>query len=116
MTTRKSNLVVEREGGNWRVSGVFDLMECYFGHPEEDLVRAVRDYVNIGLPGCARAFLRSYLANRAPESGFGERWRIHMLRDCLLIWHFGRRRDWPFPPRQSFRQWAEPFVSVDPLQ
>jgi aminoglycoside phosphotransferase (APT) family kinase protein len=113
---KEGNVVAERDGENWRVGGVFDLMECYFGHPEEDLVRAVWDYVNTGLRSCAREFLRSYLAMRPPESGFRERWHIHMLRDCLLIWHFGRRRDWPFPPRQTFRQWAEPFVSFDPLE
>jgi fructosamine-3-kinase len=91
-------------------------MECYFGHSEEDLVRAVWDYVSSGHPGRASEFLRSYFAVRPPWSGFRERWRVHMLRDCLLIWHFGRRRGSPFPPRQSFRQWAEPFVSIDPLE
>jgi hygromycin-B 7''-O-kinase len=113
---KEGNLVVHRDGGAWRVSGVFDLMECYFGHPEEDLVRAVWDYLSNGRGDCAREFLRRYLAERAPESGFRERWRIHMLRDCLLIWHFGRRRDWAFPSGQSFRQWAEPFLSFDPLE
>jgi hygromycin-B 7''-O-kinase len=113
---KEGNVVLEEENGDWRVAGVFDLMECYFGHPEEDLVRAVLDYASSGHPGRVRHFLRSYFAARPPRTGLRERWRVHMLRDCLLIWHFGRQRGWPLTPRQSFRQWAEPFVSIDPLE
>jgi hygromycin-B 7''-O-kinase len=113
---KEGNVVVQREGSSWRVGGVFDLMECCFGNPEEDLVWAVWDYVSTGRPGCAREFIRSYVAKQSAQGGFRERWRIHMLRDCLLIWHFGRRRDWPFPQGQSFKQWAEPYVSIDPLE
>jgi hygromycin-B 7''-O-kinase len=66
---KEGNVVVEEENGEWRVVGVFDLMECYFGHPEEDLVRAVWDYVSSGHAGRAREFLRSYFVAHPPQDG-----------------------------------------------
>lgn len=125
------NVVLQPEGDSWHVSGVFDLMECYFGHPEEDLVRQVAFYELPGQhahPGSSlpAAFVRAYTEVRTLQPGFRERFRINMLRDCLLIWEFTLRegsanpavaphvRKW-FDPVRGFRIFAEPYVSLNPF-
>jgi hypothetical protein len=99
-------------------------MECYFGDPEEDLVRTVFDHGSrLSLttatsagpgPGDANtpwpaAFVAAYVEQRPPRPGFRQRYVINMLRDCLLIWNFRSRNALP-REGETFRAWAEPFV------
>lgn len=44
---KEANLVAERRGDGWRVSGVFDLMEAHFGDPEADLQRLCSVYADL---------------------------------------------------------------------
>jgi hypothetical protein len=106
-------------------------MECYFGDPDEDLVRQIVFYELPGQhadPGSdlPAAFIRAYTEVRPLRPGFRERFRINMLRDCLLIWEFGIRaapsipavaahaQKW-FDPYRGFRAFAESYVSLDPF-
>jgi hygromycin-B 7''-O-kinase len=118
---KQSNVVLAREDDVWRVSGVFDLAEAYFGDPEEDLVRSVFDYISTSLngearshqPQRARAFLQAYRLARPPRPGFRERFQLYMLRDCALIWEWLHWKPDLTPHGRSFREWAEPCVSFD---
>jgi hygromycin-B 7''-O-kinase len=112
---KEGNVVVEREATRWRVSGVFDLMECYFGDGEEDLVRSALDYRASGRDEYARAFISAYALNRPLRAGFRQRFIINMLHDCLLIWRYRKANGPAFAPGLSFRVWAEPFVTLDPF-
>jgi aminoglycoside phosphotransferase (APT) family kinase protein len=106
---KEGNTVFERQGGGWRVGGVFDLMECYIGDPEEDLARPMFDHPP-GTPERTRAFIRAYRSAADLRAGYRERFKVYMLRDCLLMWQFGQRNGGWFPPGQRFRPWAEPYV------
>jgi hygromycin-B 7''-O-kinase len=116
---KESNVVLGRGENGWRVDGVFDLAEAYFGDPEEDLARPVLDYISPSLgkdarphqPEKAHEFLRAYYQARRPRAGFRERFQLYMLRDCLLIWEWLHQRPDSTAYTASFREWAEPCVS-----
>jgi aminoglycoside phosphotransferase (APT) family kinase protein len=112
---KEANCVFQREGKGWAVSGVFDLMECYFGDPEEDLVRAIGGYGTRNL-GRARSFLDGYRSAAGLRPGQEERFCIYMLRDCLLLWEYGQRNKIWFGAEMTFRTWAGPYVELRPFR
>ncbi|MFB3892691.1 MAG: phosphotransferase family protein [Phycisphaerae bacterium] len=84
------NMVASRDGNDWRISGLFDLMECYFGDGESDLARQATCFLH--QPGGAdlvREFGRGYRDIRPLRGGFEERIRLHILRDRLIMWDYG---------------------------
>jgi hygromycin-B 7''-O-kinase len=108
---KPNNLLCERAPSGWRVRGVVDLGEGYFGDPEEDLVRCVATFAPIQL-GCVRPFVAAYAKRRPLRPAHPERYRIYQLIDRLVMWEYGQRNRLWFPPEQRFRSFAEHFVSV----
>ena len=108
-----SNTVIERRNGGWRVTGVFDLMEAYFGDGEEDLCRTAAWFMNQegGMP-LAQEFVRAYTQGRPPRPGFKERFPIYMLSDRVGIWAYGIKHGW-FKNFSSLRAWAENSLCTD---
>lgn len=109
------NVLVDRVAGAWQVSGVFDLMEYYFGDGEADLMRMVASSLDGGRPldtQLAAAFGRAYYERRPPRPGFAARYEAYMARDRLIAWEFGTRPGvgW-FPEGQTFRGYAERYVT-----
>jgi hygromycin-B 7''-O-kinase len=108
------NLLVNRRHGSWWVSGLFDLMEYYFGDREADLMRLIAVYLEQDQQQgvhLAHAFASTYLRHKPAPEGFAERYALYMLRDRLIAWEYGTRpgNNW-FAPGQSFRDYAEPFT------
>jgi len=86
---KEQNTAVSCAAHGWHVTGVFDLMEGFFGDGEMDLVRSVAGYVEED-PRCAQAFLTAYVEHMPPRHGFAERFAVYMLRDRLIV--LARRR------------------------
>ncbi|MDN3352029.1 phosphotransferase [Actinomadura sp. DC4] len=109
---KEGNLVVAQDGGRWRVSGVFDLAESYFGDGEADLARTVCSYLDED-PDLARAFLDAYVTAHPPRAGFAERTTAYLLLDRALLWEFFQRNglSW-WPESWTFRAWAERYLSL----
>ncbi|GCE03774.1 phosphotransferase family protein [Dictyobacter aurantiacus] len=107
----KHNLVVERLHGQWRVSGVFDLMGLFFGNSEMDLARPVATLLEED-KSRAELFLQAYHQAHQIRSGFASRFAMYMLMDRLVIWAFAKssQKRW-WDESLTFQQWAEPFVS-----
>ena len=108
------NVLVDRMHGVWQVTGLFDLMEYYFGDGEADLMRTIAIYLDSEpLHGMqlAQTFGTSYLEQRPPRPGFAKRYALYMLRDRLIAWEYGTRPavQW-FPEGQSLRDYAEPYT------
>ncbi|CAN5709837.1 hypothetical protein BH10CHL1_BH10CHL1_28040 [soil metagenome] len=108
------NVLVDRVHGAWQVTGLFDLMEYYFGNGEADLMRLIAIYLDEGQhhdTRLAQAFGMAYLDNRLVRPGFAERYKLFMVRDRLIVWEYGTRpgNDW-FPEGQSFRDYAERYT------
>lgn len=114
-----NNVVVQRRQGEWRVSGLFDLMEYYFGNGEADLMRLTAVYLaEGGTLGArlARAFITAYLEQRPASADFEERFELFMLRDRLIVWQYGTRPEvkW-FSKGETFRHYAEPYLKSHSL-
>ncbi len=90
---REGNLLVDRDGARWRVKGVFDLFEGYFGDGEEDLPRAFARYASCDLEA-AEAFLCGYAANQSLRPGAMERFALYSLSDAMTFWSYGLQQNW----------------------
>ncbi len=109
---REGNMVLQEFAGEWRVSGLFDLMEGFFGDGEVDLSRASAIFGGDG-PDVFRAFIDTYLELRPPREGFAERFRVYMLEDCLTIWSYFQKHDAPWIRKYtSLRDFAEKSVML----
>jgi Ser/Thr protein kinase RdoA (MazF antagonist) len=106
----EGNVVAQRTGDGWRVSGVFDLQGCRAGDGEVDLARLTAAYSRHGRDVVA-AFLNAYFAHRPMRDGFAERMRLYMLTDRLIFWEYGQRNRVWFTPGMTFRAWAEEYVA-----
>jgi hygromycin-B 7''-O-kinase len=109
-----NNVVIGRVRDEWRVTGLFDLMEYYFGDGEADLVRLTAIYLDEEQPygtQLAQAFSMAYVKKIPVRSGFAERYKLYMLRDRLIVWEYGKRPGvgW-FPAAWSFRDYAERYM------
>jgi aminoglycoside phosphotransferase (APT) family kinase protein len=89
---KEANLTVEKEGQNWRVSGVFDLMEALFGDGELDLVRQLAAYLEEDFT-LAKSFLAGYRRDADLRTGASERLRVYLLYDRLVVWEYFHRPD-----------------------
>ena len=83
---KPGNMVVERTNGKWRVSGLFDLMESIFGHPEADISRLCAVYIGKGRNDLAYTFINAY----SPDDvdGFIKRFPLFIIHDRSLIWEY----------------------------
>jgi hygromycin-B 7''-O-kinase len=107
------NVTFEQTHGLWRVSGVFDLMEAFFGDREMDLSRQTALYLEED-PALARTFLSAYLELLPARPGFQDRFPAYMLLDRLVVWEYAQRpHHEPWLPRGlTLREWAEPYTAA----
>ncbi len=109
---KDGNVVAERTSGGWRVNGVFDLGEAYIGDGEYDLARAACEYHLFARAESVQAFVAAYTAARPPRAGFAERLALYIVADRLILWEYGQRNRIWFKEGVSFREFAEPYVSL----
>lgn len=109
---KEGNAVAECTDGVWRISGVFDLMEPYFGDGEADLSRSVAIYAGQDL-ALARAFVQAYVSGRPLRPGFAERFPIYMLLDRMIIWQFAQRHGVWWDERLTLREWASRYTLLE---
>ena len=102
---KDGNMCVDKLDSQWRVTGLFDLMEGRFGHPLEDLPRQYATYLDSQRPGCAAAFLAGYGVTKEDIALFD----LFMLIDRLIVWEFGVREGKDWFEGKSFLEWSEPY-------
>jgi hygromycin-B 7''-O-kinase len=110
---KPGNMVVEKINGKWRVSGLFDLMESSFGHPEADISRLFGVYIGEGRNDLAYTFINAY----SPDDveGFIKRFPLFMFHDRAIAWEYVQRNDVSWWDKSlNFRQWIEEFLVIDP--
>ena len=113
---KEGNAVAECREGIWRISGVFDYMEPYFGDGEADLPRQTAAYADENVE-LAREFVGAYMAqmdecSRSFRPGLAERFPVYMLLDRLIIWEFGQRCGVWWDARLTLQEWASPHTSL----
>ena len=111
---KPGNMVVDRVDGRWQVTGLFDLMEASFGHPEADISRLWTVYVASGRDDLAYAFLNAYLPATVNVDRFVQRFPLFMLHDRAIIWEWVQRtgRAW-WDRRWTFREWSGRFLRIE---
>lgn len=105
------NVLVERAGAGWRVSGVVDLMTADFGDPAADLPRLACQYLDT-VPALAGAFIGAWRAASAGPPPRRDRAALLIALERLLIWDYFTRpgTDPKLAPGQTFSRWAESYV------
>jgi len=111
-----NNTLAELLDGQWRITGVVDLMMMSIGDGEDDLPRQVAVYVSNGRPDLAAIYISTYLDRRPPRPGFAERAAVYMLDDRVDVWEYGQRHpdstaSW-FDHSLTLRQWCEPYLEA----
>jgi hygromycin-B 7''-O-kinase len=109
---KEANVVVQKVGGTWRVSGIFDLMSSHFGDGEADLSRQVAAYLDED-PARAETFIHAYTQRWPLRPGYAERLQLYMLDDRLSIWEYFQRPAHAASWREAgtLRDWAERYTS-----
>ena len=114
------NVSVDKIEGKWNVTGLFDLMEYYFGDGDADLVRLISYYIENQKDNAKKLiqeFLKGYSSSKQKEAdpteaGIAEKIKLFMLRDRLIVWEYGTRPEaaW-FPENASFKEYAERYMA-----
>lgn len=111
---KPGNMSVDKINGIWKVTGLFDLMESSFGHPEADLSRIITVYLERKREDLAYSFLNSYLSEDMDINKFLKRFPLFMLHDRSIIWEWVQRTDSAWWDKSwSFRKWASVFLKIE---
>jgi len=109
---KQGNVVAIKKDGKWKISGIFDLQEWYFGDSEIDLYRTASYYVEDKDFDCLEIYLNTYLERKQIHPGFKERLPVYVMLDRMIIWEWSQRNKnvW-WDKTLTLRQWGEPFVT-----
>lgn len=111
---KPGNMMVDKIDSSWQVTGLFDLMESYFGHGETDLARLFSVYVELCRKDLGQIFINSYREVKKGTEGLEERFPIFMIHDRAIIWEWVQRtnRVW-WDKSLDFRQWVDSFLCLN---
>jgi len=105
---KPGNMLIDKINKCWQVTGLFDLMESYFGNGEADLSRMFCVYVEMKRRDLAKLFVESYLKSKGKHEGFKKRFPVFVVLDRSIIWEWSQRSDRPWwDKKMTFRQWVE---------
>ncbi len=108
-----SNMLVDKVNGVWKVTGVFDLVEGYFGDGETDLSRMYKKLLEQNNE-LGDLFIKSYTTHHSFRSGFEKRFPIYIILDCLIVWKFVQKYNKNWIERDvSFREWCEKWTKLE---
>lgn len=106
-----NNLTVLREGGAWRVSGLFDFHEASFGDGALDLVRQACAYLDFDR-ACTPVFIDAFRSASGDATAPPALMRFYVICDRLGFWDFFARpeQNAEWTQGRTFRAWAERYV------
>lgn len=112
---KEANVTVRADDGVWKVSGVFDLSEAFFGDGEMDLVRQLAAYVDRGEDGLARSFLDGFRQGTPLRPGALRRLGVYLIHDRLSLWDYFHQPEnicqWWYG-HTEVRQWLEQYLAA----
>lgn len=103
---KPENLVFTNEAGKWKVSGVFDLMEAYFGHGEADLARIYTRFIENDRKDLAEAFINNYAEMVGTDiKAVKHRLPAFLVMDRVIVWEWIQRPANNLSEPYNFRAW-----------
>jgi len=110
---KEGNLTVQKQdNGDWKVTGVFDLMEALFGDGELDLARQLTAYMEKDMH-VAKAFLEGYRGKAPLRPKARERLRLYIAYDRMIVWEYFHRPEhmhmWWYE-ETSLREWVKTYI------
>jgi aminoglycoside phosphotransferase (APT) family kinase protein len=112
---KDQNMVAQRTGTEWRISGLFDLGGLHFGDPAMGLSRQIAQFsLRPHTDTLVRAFIGSALDAGLDATNLPDRLRSFMLLERLAIWEWALRegREGIVGDGRSFQAWASPVIDA----
>ncbi|MGE7925040.1 phosphotransferase family protein [Viridibacillus arvi] len=110
---KSGNFLIHDEEGEWKISGVFDFTNAYFGDPLADLIKIITMYIDYDELSEAKHFLKIYIAKTDKKEQIIQRLKVHMLMQRTLDWGCAKAIDavtWDM--NMSFSVWAEHYLKT----
>jgi aminoglycoside phosphotransferase (APT) family kinase protein len=105
------NMTVARDGGRWRIGGVFDFQTARFGDGAFDLVHQTCGYLDTE-PASARVFIDAWREAAQDDEDLAPWMPLYLVTNRLSLWLFfstsDERPTWS--RGKTFRGWAEPYL------
>ncbi|MFZ3006123.1 MAG: phosphotransferase [Phenylobacterium sp.] len=106
-----NNVLAERRGGGWAITGVVDLMTSTFGGGEADLCRQAANYLDQD-PALTSALIGAYREAGGGGPNAQARAPLYVVYERLLLWEYftrpPQRADWTVG--KTFSGWAGRYV------
>ena len=102
---KDGNMCVTKVENEWKVTGLFDLMEARFGHRLEDVPRQCAAYLDAQRPDLAHHFLAGYGVSDN-DLGLLD---CFMIVDRLLVWEYGVRVGKWWSADETFSDWLQKY-------
>jgi hygromycin-B 7''-O-kinase len=83
---KPGNFLLDFDSKDWKISGVFDFTNAYFGDGLSDLIKMITFYIDNGEQDVARHMLSVYCEPSEPIEGLKQRIRVHMIQQRVLDW------------------------------
>lgn len=114
---KPGNFLLASDANGWKISGVFDFTNAYFGDPLSDLIKMLTIYIDKGELDVAKYFLSAYLNGK--EDFFGgkeaikQRINVHMLQQRTLDWGCAKAIGMVgWDNNLSFSSWAARYTAI----
>lgn len=107
------NVLVDRAGDGWRVSGVIDLMTSEFGDPAADFSRLVCNWLDRDAPACIEALIAAYRREGGMADPSPARLDLLTTYERLMIWAYYTRpeNDHEAMRGKTFRDFMAPYIA-----
>ncbi|MFE6169515.1 phosphotransferase family protein [Viridibacillus arvi] len=110
---KSGNFLIMHKGGEWKISGIFDFTNAYFGDPLADLIKIMTMYIDHDELDEAKYFLKVYISGIEDKEQIIQRLKVHMLMQRTLDWGCAKaigKVTWDMS--MSFSVWAEHYLKT----
>lgn len=113
---KPGNFLLDSGANGWKVSGVFDFTNAYFGDPLSDLIKMITIYIDNEEEDVEKHFLSVYLNGVDgfdSKAGIKQRISVHMLQQRTLDWGCAKAMGMvSWDDELSFSSWAGRYTEV----
>lgn len=110
---KADNFLLALENNTWRLGGLFDFTNSYFGDPLADLIKMIIMYIDNDEEEVAKHLVSVYLNQTEQIEAYKERIRVHMLQQRILDWGCAKAMGMvTWDDELSFADWVGPYIDA----